>query len=208
MLLDSEDEFFITRSTTLEPPSPTMGEEEEVDYSVHSMEWHNGFEVCCLSCVWFVTCVMHTTALILYQAVYDINNSIGYTCIHTCIYTQNKHPTYTRTLYSHTAYTTHTHTQKNMQVADARVPSYIPPPVAASILFTGKAVRILQHGGGVQQPRGLLADEDVLSFATQLAALRQQPRFDQLAFETCIADIRAKVCVFSGEGVVCVGGSA
>lgn len=73
------------------------------------------------------------------------------------------------------------------------MPPQVPLAVAQSVLFVGKAVRILRNYSSGTASEELLPPEDELAFSTALQQLQQCSEFDQLAFEAVVEGIRRKV---------------
>lgn len=73
------------------------------------------------------------------------------------------------------------------------LPPNVSVSIAESILFVGKAVRVLQRPTGPLKSHDLLPQSDAISFAHALRQLQQQEVFDQIGFERTVEVIRTKV---------------
>ena len=80
-----------------------------------------------------------------------------------------------------------------MQVSVAALPPQVSVPIAESILFIGKAVRVLQQPPGAARRHALLPQSDVAAFSGALHRLQQQQLFNQMEFERTVEAIRTKV---------------
>ena len=87
---------------------------------------------------------------------------------------------------------------QGFQVSMQALPPGITVSIAESILFVGKAVRVLQKPTGPLKSHDLLPQSDAISFAQALRHLQQQDVFDQIGFERTVDLIRTKVS-FRGE---------
>ena len=75
----------------------------------------------------------------------------------------------------------------------AALPPQVSVPIAESILFIGKAVRVLQQPPGAARRHDLLPQSDVAAFSAALHRLQQQQLFNQMEFERTVEAIRTKV---------------
>lgn len=82
---------------------------------------------------------------------------------------------------------------KGFQVSMQALPPHVSVSIAESILFVGKAVRVLQRPTGPLKSHDLLPQSDAISFAQALRQLQQQEVFDQIGFEHTVDVIRTKV---------------
>lgn len=82
---------------------------------------------------------------------------------------------------------------KGFQVSMQALPPNVSVSIAESILFVGKAVRVLQRPTGPLKSHDLLPQSDAISFAQALRQLQQQEVFDQIGFERTVEVIRTKV---------------
>ena len=82
---------------------------------------------------------------------------------------------------------------QGFQVSMQTLPPNVSVSIAESILFVGKAVRVLQRPTGPLKSHDLLPQSDVISFAQALRHLQQQEVFDQIGFERTVEVIRTKV---------------
>jgi hypothetical protein len=73
-----------------------------------------------------------------------------------------------------------------LQVSMDRTPVGISIPVAADILFIGKAVRVLRKPGGAFRRQELLPAEDMLAATEALSRLQDQPFFSRVEFERVV----------------------
>ena len=69
------------------------------------------------------------------------------------------------------------------------IPAGITVPVAADILFIGKAVRVLRKPGGSFTRQELLPAEDVLAATEAFAKLQDRPSFSQIEFEQMVEQV-------------------
>ncbi|KAL0056051.1 hypothetical protein WJX82_007204 [Trebouxia sp. C0006] len=82
---------------------------------------------------------------------------------------------------------------KGFKVSMQALPPNVSVSIAESILFVGKAVRVLQRPTGPLKSHDLLPQSDAISFAHALRQLQQQEVFDQIGFERTVEVIRTKV---------------
>ena len=82
---------------------------------------------------------------------------------------------------------------KGFKVSMQALPPNVSVSIAESILFVGKAVRVLQRPTGPLKSHDLLPQSDAISFAQALRQLQQQEVFDQIGFERTVEGIRIKV---------------
>ena len=82
---------------------------------------------------------------------------------------------------------------QGFQVSIQALPPNVSVSIAESILFVGKAVRVLQRPTGPLKSHDLLPQSDVISFAQALRHLQHQEVFDQIGFERTVELIRTKV---------------
>jgi len=82
---------------------------------------------------------------------------------------------------------------KGFQVSMQALPPNVSVSIAESILFVGKAVRVLQRPTGPLKSHDLLPQSDAISFAQALRQLQRQEVFDQIGFERTVEVIRTKV---------------
>ena len=82
---------------------------------------------------------------------------------------------------------------QGFQVSMQALPPGVTVSIAESILFVGKAVRVLQRPTGPLANLDLLPQSDAISFAQALRQLQQQDMFDQIGFERTVDLIRSKV---------------
>ena len=91
-----------------------------------------------------------------------------------------------------------------LQVSVAALPPQVSVLIAESILFIGKAVRVLQQPPGAARRHDLLPQSDVAAFSGALHRLQQQQLFNQMEFERTVEAIRTKV---TGARCMLTGGS-
>lgn len=82
---------------------------------------------------------------------------------------------------------------QGFQVSMQALPPNVSVTIAESILFVGKAVRVLQRPTGPLKSHDLLPQRDANDFAQALRQLQQQEVFDQIGFECTVETIRTKV---------------
>lgn len=82
---------------------------------------------------------------------------------------------------------------QGFQVSMQALPPAVTVTIAESILFVGKAVRVLQRPTGPLKNHDLLLQSDALSFAKALRQLQQEDVFDQIGFERTVELIRTTV---------------
>lgn len=82
---------------------------------------------------------------------------------------------------------------KGFKVSMQALPPNVSVSIAESIMFVGKAVRVLQRPTGPLKSHDLLPQSDAISFAQALRQLQQQEVFDQIGFERTLEVIRTKV---------------
>ncbi|KAG1679668.1 hypothetical protein FOA52_006185 [Chlamydomonas sp. UWO 241] len=83
-----------------------------------------------------------------------------------------------------------------------RLPLYVSPEVASTVLFVGKAVRLLKAPTGTFADQQLLSNSDTLEFVTALRELQLAPTFQRVAFEHTVEAIRSKVAAVLWQLVV------
>ena len=89
------------------------------------------------------------------------------------------------------------------------LPPGVTVSIAESILFVGKAVRVLQKPTGPLKSHDLLPQSDAISFAQALRHLQQQDVFDQIGFERTVDLIRTKVSSCNeGKVHICIVSSS
>lgn len=88
---------------------------------------------------------------------------------------------------------------QGFQVSMQALPPGVTVTMAESILFVGKAVRVLQRPTGPlnEKSHDLLPHSDAISFAQALRQLQQQDVFDQIGFERTVELIRTTVRLIS-----------
>lgn len=82
---------------------------------------------------------------------------------------------------------------QGFQVSMQALPPGVTVAIAESILFVGKAVRVLQRPTGPLKNHDLLPQSDAISFAKALRQLQQEDVFDQIGFERKVELIRTTV---------------
>ena len=82
---------------------------------------------------------------------------------------------------------------QGFQVSMQALPPGVTVTIAESILFVGKAVRVLQRPTGPLKNHDLLPQSDAISFAKALRQLQQEDVFDQIGFERTVELIRTTV---------------
>lgn len=82
---------------------------------------------------------------------------------------------------------------QGFQVSMQALPPAVTVTIAESILFVGKAVRVLQRPTGPLKNHDLLPQSDAISFAKALRQLQQEDVFDQIGFERTVELIRTTV---------------
>jgi gamma-tubulin complex component 4 len=83
-----------------------------------------------------------------------------------------------------------------------RLPLYVSPEVASTILFVGTAVRVLKHPTGTFADQQLLSNSDTLEFVQALRELQLAHAFQRVAFEHTVEAIRSKVAAVLWQLVV------
>lgn len=79
------------------------------------------------------------------------------------------------------------------QVAVEQLPPEVSVGAAESVLFAGKAVRVLRQPSKAAMEGCLLPAEDALNIAEAIRRLQNQPVFNGIAFERMVEGVRGKV---------------
>ncbi|KAL3153823.1 Gamma-tubulin complex component 4, variant 2 [Trebouxia sp. C0010 RCD-2024] len=82
---------------------------------------------------------------------------------------------------------------QGFQVSMQALPPGVTVTIAESILFVGKAVRVLQRPTGPLKNHDLLPQSDAISFSKALRQLQQEDVLDQIGFEHTVELIRTTV---------------
>ncbi len=89
-----------------------------------------------------------------------------------------------------------------LQVRMAALPPLISLKVAESILFIGKAVRMLQASKSHLAGPPLLTQTDLAAFSDALQRLQASPTLNRTQLEHTIEDIRSTVSLFVSPNLV------